>query len=626
MSGIAGILNFDREAIEPSTLNTMTNAMAYRGPDAISHWIQDGAALGHCMLRTTRESENEQQPYVHPETGWVITFAGRLDRRTVLLKTLASAGATCRKRFDAELVLAAYVAFGPKCLAHIEGDFAFAIWNPNRRQLFIARDRLGMVPIHFWRAANKFVFATDAHAILRLPFVQRRLNEGVVAEILSDRWQLGADTLWEGISTVRPGEYLLCDAGATQQVRYWPSRELLPSFPKNDGEYVDAYRALLSDSLANACRSSGPVTFSVSGGLDSSALICLAEKMRASNRLPNLVSLPCTLDYSAFSGDGELAFAEMACEMAGRPLAKITPVPATVEELERDCESFLTLPGYFNGRAHLGIIKYGQMHGSRVLVTGEGGDQLIGGQPSYEYELLRQKQWRRYGGALSHSALVDPRNRLLPSLSVVSSTLLPRRLDHVLRKTAKQLVRGKDLHTFAPWLSSNAHQILVDRAETRRDADSSLGDDFFWWPGRGEFFVNMLTLFERFGASHAMDVRHPYMAARLIELSAMMPTHLKTRNGVEKILHRDAMRGVLPEPIRTRLDKSGSERSVDMQVANMLTHFTPAARLPLRAAGYEALLEKFWQRDNVGLKSEGYDSWTLTSIWALSNLSKMAQL
>ena len=199
MSGIAGIIHVDGEPVEPGLIEKMTSAMSHRGPDGIRHWVKGAVALGHCMLQTTPESLAEVQPLGNEDESLVLVMDGRLDNWEELRRELQSRGVALRNRSDAELVLRAYETWGPDCLSHIDGDFALVVWDSRRRAAFCARDRLGNKPFAYHWNGKTLTFSSEVHAILRLPWVAREPNEGLLAEFLAFDWQTRDETFWKGV-------------------------------------------------------------------------------------------------------------------------------------------------------------------------------------------------------------------------------------------------------------------------------------------------------------------------------------------------------------------------------------------------------------------------------------------
>lgn len=247
MSGIAGIIRFEGAPVDPNLIQAMTAAMACRGPDGINHWQGDGAALGHCLLQTTPESLEEQQPVATEDTSLVLFMGGRVDNYVELREELLAGGAMLRNRSDPELLLRAYQRWGPNCLAHIEGNFAFAIWSASDRSLFCARDPLGNRPFHYHWSGRTLVFATDLHAILALPEVPQLPSEGVLAEYLASQWYSRDETFWRGVLRLVAAHRMVVDAFGPNIEQYW-SPDLFATLDyTRDEDYIEHYRELLTN-------------------------------------------------------------------------------------------------------------------------------------------------------------------------------------------------------------------------------------------------------------------------------------------------------------------------------------------------------------------------------------------
>ena len=279
MSGIAGIIHFDGAPVAPGLVESMTGAMAHRGPDGIDHWVKGSAALGQCMLRTTPESLEEHQPLTNEDESLVLVMDGRVDNWEELRRELLARGAVLRNRSDAELVLRAFETWGRDCLPHIDGDFALVIWDARRREAFCARDRIGNKPFHYHWDGRTFAFASELHAILALPWVREELNEGMVAEFLANDWHSRDETFWQGVLRLVAGapDGRSTRAGrASSSIGSRTSQATLPC--TSDDEYAEYYRALFTDVVRRMSRSSQPLACEVSGGLDSSAIFAVAER------------------------------------------------------------------------------------------------------------------------------------------------------------------------------------------------------------------------------------------------------------------------------------------------------------------------------------------------------------
>jgi asparagine synthase (glutamine-hydrolysing) len=204
MSGIAGIYNIDGAPVDRVLLKRMTDAIAHRGPDGIHLWVDGSVGMGHCMLQTTPESIYERQPLTDESGVLCLTMDGRVDNREELISALESRGGRLRNDTDAEIVLKAYECWGTECPARIIGDFSFVIWDRGQRQLFCARDILGVKPFYYYTDGRKFLWASELHQLFRDSTVPREPNEGMVAEYLAASLTDREETLYKGILRLPP--------------------------------------------------------------------------------------------------------------------------------------------------------------------------------------------------------------------------------------------------------------------------------------------------------------------------------------------------------------------------------------------------------------------------------------
>src|SRR5262245_42090580 len=245
----------------------MTNCIAHRGPDGTGQWVDGPVGFGHQMLSTTPESLHERQP-LRDETGDLcLVLDGRVDNRSELKAALEARGARLHDDTDAELVLKSYVVWGEECPKHIIGDFAFAIWDGRKRQLFCARDFFGIKPFYYHIDDSTFRFGSEQHQILEDPAVRRRPNEGMIAEYLASAITNQEETLYQDIRRLPPAHVLIVRAGQVRKQCYWS-----PDFSKNiryrtDEQYADHFLSIFKESIRCRLRSVGTVGIALSGGL-----------------------------------------------------------------------------------------------------------------------------------------------------------------------------------------------------------------------------------------------------------------------------------------------------------------------------------------------------------------------
>jgi asparagine synthase (glutamine-hydrolysing) len=565
VSGIAGIIRFDGGPVEPDLVETMTSAMAYRGPDGIHHWARGSVALGQCMLRTTTESLEETQPLTNEDESLVLVMDGRVDNWVELRLELLGRGAVLRDRSDAELVLRAYEAWGREFLARVDGDFALVIWDSRTRTAFCARDRVGNKPFHYLWDGATFVFASDLHAILGLPWVKQELNEGILAEFLSGEWYSREETFWKGILRLVAAHRMEVGPGGPRPEKYWQ-----PDFDQSlpfcrDEEYIEAYRELFSDTVRRLSRSHRPAGFEVSGGLDSSAVFCVAEGLRRSGSLPAPAIEGYTLAFPDDEEANELEYVRAVGGMLGLEIGEVPPTQMPLAWYREEAAFFRDFPGYPNGTMSLGLRRLAREDGCRVLLGGGGGDEWLGGsgQRVYYTEELAAGRWRNAGACLRQD--LAEIGVAETGAALFRSGVFP--LLPASAQRAARYVRGKALRrgrqpgaVGAGWLAEPLREALLERRRAS-EAEARLE-----WPAPGRRCLqrrladayNALSkeLEERAASRVRLELRHPMNAPRLVEFAFATPERLRQRGRVSKYVHVEAMKGILPEQVRTRRTKA----------------------------------------------------------------------
>lgn len=281
MSAIAGIYYLDDRRVNRADLARMIDILAHRGPDGSNIWSERAVGFGHRMLWTTPESLLEKLPLVNQSGDLAITADARIDNRDELIAALAFNDRPSEKITDSQLILAAYEKWGDRCLEHLLGDFAFAIWDGRNQIVFCARDHFGVKPFYYYyRAGQVFVFASEIKALLCLSEVPRRLNEVRIADYLTAMMEDKSNTSYQGILRLPPAHTMTVSYGGGIRLRsYWsvdPSRELRLN---SDEEYADAFRELFTEAVRCRVRSAFPVGSHLSGGLDSSYITCIAREL-----------------------------------------------------------------------------------------------------------------------------------------------------------------------------------------------------------------------------------------------------------------------------------------------------------------------------------------------------------
>lgn len=626
MSGIAGIIRFDGVHADPALVQQMTSALVYRGPDGIRHWAKGQAAVGHCMLHTTRESLDEAQPLVSDDGGLVLVMDGRVDNSGELRGELTGRGMRLRGRSDAELVLRAYETWERRCPERIEGDFAFVIWDARRRQAFCARDRSGNKPLAYHWDGKTLAFASEAHPVLALPWVRREFNEGMLAEYLGNEWYSTDETFWKGVMRL-PGAHRMDVGAAGRRVeRYWEP-DLFAELPcVQDDDYVERYRELFADVVRRQSRSHQPVAFEVSGGLDSSAIVAVAESLRRKGDLPAPGIEGYTLDFTGDPDADEMAHARAVGAHLGLRIHEVPPTQRPLEWYRERARSDGEFPGYPNGTMALELRERAREAGCRVLLAGEGGDEWLGlGRPGYYYaEELAAGSWR--------TALACARADV-GMLGAAAAGMWFLRSGVVPLMPAPVRKFGRDVRAFMSagaearaslsarcdgWLAPALRTLLDERRERYQPRSEPRvhhrSQRLQLLAFHDAYVAIAREAEERSVARQGLELRLPFSDPKIVQFALSTPERIRSLGRTTKRFHRLAMRGLLPPAVLTRTTKAdfmGTFRRQIDQCEPELAAIVAARRHAWIDAG--AAADCLWRRSEPGLA--GRAEWR---IWSLA--------
>lgn len=540
MSGIAGIVHCDGRPINAQLLHQMTRSLSFRGPDAQETWAQGSAGLGHTLLQTNQENRREHQPASLDQQTWIVADA-RLDTREELIQALRSRGRIVFTLTpDCELLLHAYAEWGEVFVEHILGDFAFAIWDGPRRQLFCACDPFGIKTLYFAELGNGLVFSNTLESVRQHPEVSDRLNDAAIADFLL--FGLNYDTGTTSFADIRrlpPAHVLRWSSEGLRLRRYW--------MPPTDGniryrrraEYVEHFGELLKNAVADRLPTDAAGIL-LSGGLDSSSLAATACELRRGKF--------SALELHAFTTT-MLNVSEDRDAAAARVVASALRIPLHTWPLDGG--------GLFEGWEHAraywpepvedpfaaGVFdQYGAIAEKvRVVFSGEGSDNLM----DFEMEPHLRRMWRegRFG-------------QLTLDLAehIVRRFQAPDGLRGPLRRMERLFGRRESRPAFPTWLNHDlaAQLELKKRWENPIPENSPArhpvhprGYESLFLPQWRHLFLHESSEITR----QLVEVRYPFLDLRLAEFLLAIPAMPWF---FRKHLLRDAMRGRLPEKIRMR--------------------------------------------------------------------------
>ncbi|OLE13334.1 MAG: asparagine synthase (glutamine-hydrolyzing) [Cyanobacteria bacterium 13_1_40CM_2_61_4] len=550
MSGIAGLLRLNGAPASRADVDCMLAPLAHRGPDGAGVQCAAPAGLGHRLLHTTPESLRERQPLASADGSLLLTADARIDNRAELIRALDLADPAAVIT-DADLILAAYDRWGEHCPERLLGDFAFAIWDARRQSLFCARDHFGVKPFYYHHAPGRlFALASEIKGLLALAEVPRGLNETRIADYLVPLLEDKAITFYAGVVRLPPAHRMTVSRAGVRLEQYWaldPGREIRL---KSDAEYAEAFREIFTEAVRCRLRSASPVGAMLSGGLDSSSIVCLARRLLGEHHVAPLHTFSAVFPdvpqcderryIDAVVSEGGLEPHYLRGDLLS-PLGDLDRV------LAHEDEPFYA-PNLF---LHWELYRAAQAAGVRVLCDGVDGDTTVSHGLARLAELAASGRWPTLAAetfGLSRRLHQSPwrllwRNALRP--------FVPQRA----RATWRWL-RGRSPiinRAFADrtGLARRLHALDPERATPARTAR-----DEHWRRLTSGLVPFALEIADKAAAAFAIEPRYPFFDRRLAQYCLALPSDQKLRSGFTRLVLRHALHGILTDAVRRRGDKS----------------------------------------------------------------------
>lgn len=590
MSGLAVLFQRDGPPVDPRAVRAMLDAVPYRGPDGSRVRLFGPVGLGHAKMAVTPEDAGEWQPHTSPRTGCAVIADARVDNRDELLALLPDAPPDVG---DGELILRAYERWDLGAFARLLGDFAVAIWDPREQRIVCARDASGMRALFYRCDARSFAAASEIHQLLQDPAVPIEPNEEHVLDFLVPYYMLPDErqhhaTFFVGIWLLPAGHCLIVDGEGPRLQRYWDfelERELRY---RDEEEYAEHYRELLFAAAGARLRAAGPLGLLLSGGLDSSSVACVAHELYRSGRAQDrgFTSFTATFDGLACD-ERELVHAVQAKYGFA---AEFLPFEEGVGRLQLQPTGFregpsggdVPLPSVFAAAGSRGI---------RVILTGTRGDLCVGGSPLVFDSLLRRGRlvewWRRLA---AHRTVSRDSLRKILALDCFAP-LLALGLQRWLRaaQVRREFERNR-AYLLPAWMPAALRDELAQRhlrlsleRERERRFSSPARDEEY------RFLYPPLT--ERHPAPWSVELWDPFSDRRLHEFVLAIPPEQHFgiyRRGehfyaAEKRLARRALRGILPDAIRSRTSPTIFDGAVAGAIERDWPSYEAAFRPPARS-------------------------------------------
>lgn len=540
MCGIAGIVALRGNQVEPESLHCLMDYIAHRGPDGAGTWFNTdhSVALGHRRLAIIDPGEGGHQPMTSSDGRHVMVYNGEVYNFIELRRELEASGVNFRSESDTEVILAAWQAWGEAMLLRFNGMWALAIFDTETDELFLARDRFGIKPLLYAAMPERFVFASEMRALMRSGLIPNTLDTEVARRLLLDPFGIEGSTrtLFNQVQRLQGGHCMWLREGRIQIKRWWTTASHLPPVPQGEQDRADQFGSLFRDAVALRMRSDVPIGTCLSGGFDSSAVLCTMASLEQSGMGPRSAQAWRHAFVASFPGmaNDERSEAETAAAWAG-----VTPTILEIgrndalEDIDRILDDlddvYISLP------TAVWLI-YRQLHQHKVLVSldGHGADELMGGY--------------RQGG---QSWAFHLRNFIAGVMS--SHPILAQGGDMMRAATLKRkgqfFLRGgmADLPPILP---------VVGDGDALPDSWGGLNRRLYRM-FHGTVLPTILRNFDRLSMAHGVEVRMPFMDWRLVVYAMALPDASKSADGYSKWVARRAMADKMPESIRMGKRKVG---------------------------------------------------------------------
>ena len=386
MSAILGIINLNGKNVEGQELELMKIPIAKWGPEASGNWIKRNIGLGQLLSYNTPESRYEKLPFTDVSDRYVMVSRARIDNREELQRVFNVLENEIASTPDSFFILESFKKWGKNCVDHLLGDWAFAIWDQLKRELFLARDHHGNTGLFYYKTSNVFIFSSSLGSLLEHKTVPVEINELFVTKILVSWAPLGHETAYNNIFRLPPAHYLLISEETFKVKKYWKLEDTPDLHLSNPSEYYEKFLEVFSKAVKVRLRSDKPVCSTLSGGLDSGAVSALAaiELKRQDQRLKCYCSVPLydisqlDLGPRRFGDEGILA-GETAHFSGNIDLEKITAADISISDSIRLLLAKQMEPTHAAGNNYwiVSILKQAQASGYGTLLTGQGGNAII---------------------------------------------------------------------------------------------------------------------------------------------------------------------------------------------------------------------------------------------------------
>jgi len=552
MSVQAGIWNFDGRPVDHKRLAEISESLTHQGPDGESRHVDGSIALLYRPFHTTAESRREKQPYFS-RRGFILTWDGRLDNRQTLIADLRTDLET--NPTDAAIVAAAFDRWESDCLRRIVGDWAVSIWKPEQQELLFATDFMAIRHIFYYLKKDRILWSTDLSSLLLLSNDKFHIDDNYVAGYFAHAPDAHL-TPYVEIRQVPPGQFVNVQNGRALVKRFWRFSPKSRIRYKTDAEYEDHFRHVFRQSVQRRLRSDSPILAELSGGLDSSSIVCIADDILATEgaEAPHLDTLSY-YDGTEPSGDDCVHFPKIE-QKRGRAGIHIDASRLGTSPASLECTNFCALPGTLGFGQKLDTERADAVRcgGYRAVLSGIGGDEFMGGVPNPRAQLADLIVQFKFVG-LTRQLIAWSLVKRQPWIQLLwqsAINILPSSLSQYFAEEAR----------IEPWIRKDFAK-RTRLAIRQLDVDEHFG---LWLPTRRSYIAGVLIMANNLAKLTAPvqtfeEVRYPFLDQTLIEFLLSIPADQLLRPGERRSLMRRSLAGIVPQEILSRRTKQVGART-----------------------------------------------------------------
>ncbi|MBX3290093.1 MAG: asparagine synthase (glutamine-hydrolyzing) [Acidobacteria bacterium] len=557
MCGINGIIYpaASGRSVDADTLVRMRDVLRHRGPDEEGLFVRNNVGLGHRRLSIV-DLKTGQQPMFNEDRSAVIVYNGEVYNHMDLRPDLAERGIRFHTTSDTETILKAYEAYGPDCVHKFRGMFAFAIWDDKKQELFIARDRLGVKPLYYYLADDgSFYFGSEIKAIIQAGALKPALNYAALPDYLANHGTTDDQTLFAGIKRLLPGHTLTWKDGKIGIEQYWDLafEPKLNGSRRTDADWIEEWLDLFRESVRLRLMSDVPLGMFLSGGIDSSAIAAVMSQM---------VDEPIKTFSVGFKEReaNEFEYARLVAEryktdhheITITPEQFFTELPNLVWHEDEPLGFEASVPLYF-------VSKLAQEH-VKVVLTGEGSDETLGGYGRYRKAMMLLDYGEKYEAYTP---------KMLRGAVRSGVAALPATLNKKLKRTFLALdadIENIYFDNFAIFGKTMQTRLFSEETKTRiseknpyfrlqnwlRETDAQNILDTLLYADTKTYLHELLMKQDQMSMAASIESRVPFLDHNLVEFAARLPEKMKIRGSETKWILRRAMKGLLPPEILNR--------------------------------------------------------------------------